>query len=387
MNRKLKAGIIGVGLIGTKHAQVLSEEKSVKITALADPLFDRAKALADQLSATPYRSAQEMLGKEQIDIAVIATPDPFHKEPFLAAVDAGVRSIICEKPLATTVEDATKMMDAADKNGVRVFVNFENRFTTMSMATHYIIQHGMIGRSIYGEIRLDDNISVPINLWGARSVKWASGSSTAHFLLSHVTDLLRWYFAPAEVESVYAISQREVLKYTPDLYDAFLFWDNGMKTRVKAEWIKHIDQLVEFYICLGGETGGIVSHRRPGYNAEVGWSANLDKGLSFDEVSKAQKELNRLFYEISPTQECEIIAQQKPDATQEKGEVRGALEIREDERFHGDAFYVQAFLENTDAPSNWQLGKLPTGRDGLEAVKIVNAIIRSAETLTQISEF
>ena len=386
MSKKLKAGIIGVGIIGTKHAQALGKEESVEVVALADLLFNRAKELGEMISATPYKTEQEMLEKEQIDIVVISTPDPFHKEPFLAAVNAGVKSIICEKPLATTVEDATEMMEAADKNGTRVFVNFENRFTTMSMATRYVVQQGMIGRPIYGEIRLDDNISVPMNLWGDQSVKWASGSSTAHFLLSHVSDLLRWYFEPAEVESVYAISQHEVLKYTPDLYDAFLFWNNGMKTRVKAEWIKHIDRLVEFYICFGGETGGIVSHRHPGYNAKIGWSANLDKNLSFDEISKTQDELNRLFYKMSQTQEklfapeIEIVAQQKPDAIQEKGGVRGALEMHEDERLHGDHFFVQAFLENTDQPSIWQLGKLPTGKDGLKAVKIVNAIIKSAES-------
>lgn len=385
MSKKLKVGIIGVGIIGTKHSNALSKEECIEIVALADLLFDRAKELGHKISATPYSTAEEMLENEKIDIAVIATPDPFHKEPFLATVNAGVKSIICEKPLATTVEDATEMMEAADKNGVRVFVNFENRFTTMSMATRYVIQKGMIGRPIYGEMRLDDNISVPINLWGDRSVEWASGSSTAHFLLSHVSDLLRWYFEPAEVKSVYAISQREVLKYTPDLYDAFLFWDNGMKTRVKAEWIKHIDQLVEFYICLGGETGGIVSHKRPGFNTQIGWSANLDKNLSFDEISKAQRELNHLFYKVSQqegliTPNIEVVAQQKPDATQESGGVRGALEIHEDERLYGDHFYVQAFLEDTDAPSNWQLGELPTGKDGLEAVKIVNAIVRSSES-------
>lgn len=385
MGKKLKAGIVGVGIIGNKHARALREEKCVEIVALTDLLFDRAKELGNKISATPYKTVEEMLENEELDIAVIATPDPFHKEPFLSAVDAGVKSIICEKPLATTTEDAIEMVEAADENGTRVFVNFENRFTTMSMATRYVIQQGMIGRPIYGEIKLDDNISVPINLWGDRSVEWASMSSTAHFLLSHVSDLLRWYLEPAEVEAVYAITQREVLEYTPDLYDAFLFWDNGVKTRIKAEWIKHIDQLVEFYTCLGGETGGIVSHRHPEYNTQIGWSANLDKDLSFDEISNAQKKLNRLFYKVSQTQEglftpdIEVTAQQKPDATQEEGGVRGALEIRENERLHGDHFYVKSILEDTDVPSSWHLGKLPTGKDGLEAVKIVNAIIKSAQ--------
>ncbi|MBC8457471.1 MAG: Gfo/Idh/MocA family oxidoreductase, partial [Deltaproteobacteria bacterium] len=264
MNNTLKIGIIGIGILGSQHARNFSKHEKSEVVAVADPLETRAENMAKEVGARAYQDFQVMLSQEDLDVAVIATPDPLHKTPFLASVNAGVRAILSEKPLATTVADAEEMMESADKAGVRVYVNFANRFSSMCIATRYVVQEGLIGRPIYGEIRLDDNISVPTRMWGNRTVDWTSGSSSAHFLLSHVSDLLRWYLEPAEVEAVYAISQREVLKYTPDLYDAFLYWNNGVKTRVKAEWIKHIDKLVEFYICLGGEAGGIVHNKVPG---------------------------------------------------------------------------------------------------------------------------
>ena len=133
----------------------------------------------------------------------------------------------------------------------------------------------MLGRVVYGESRLDDNITVPTVMWGERTKEWTAGSSTAHFLLSHVVDLLRWYFAPAEVTDVYAISRQEVLGYTPDVYDAFLTFDSGLKMRVKAEWIKHIDELVEFYMSFSGDAGTLIYNKRAGFACQEGWRANL----------------------------------------------------------------------------------------------------------------
>ena len=69
---------------------------------------------------------------------------------------------------------------------------------------------------------------------------------------------------------VYAISQGTVLGFTPDLYDAFLTFDSGLRVRVKAEWIKHIDELVEFYLCFSGHDGTLICNKRGGFGTESG---------------------------------------------------------------------------------------------------------------------
>jgi len=372
MDDILKTGIIGIGILGTSHARNFNKHANADVVAVVDPLDKRAENMASEVDAKAYKDFHEMLSKEDLDVVVITTPDPFHKQPFLASVSADVKAIVCEKPLATTVDDAQEMMEAADKAGVRVYVNFANRFAFTCMATKYIMQQGLIGRPIYGEIRLDDNISVPTRMWGERSVQWASASSTAHFLLSHVTDLLRWYLEPAEVEAVYAITQQEVLKYTPDLFDAFLFWNNGVKTRVKSEWIKHIDRLVEFYICLGGDKGGIAHNRLPAYGVNRGLKANLAEELSLQQVNQAQEELSQAGIQV----EAKMI----DDATKGGENKRGCIEITQPGDKDGTTLFIQSILEGTNCPSDWcAFGNLPTGHDGLEAVKVVNAIVESAE--------
>ncbi|MEZ4582562.1 MAG: hypothetical protein R3A10_13155 [Caldilineaceae bacterium] len=125
----------------------------------------------------------------------------------------------------------------------------------LDLATYYVIQQGLIGRPIYAESRLDDNISVPTSLWGIRSPSSPPGRRPPTFCSATSSDLMLWTFAPAKVVDVYAITQREVLGFTPDLYDAFLTFDSGLKVRVKAEWIKHMDGIVEYYTSIFGRRG------------------------------------------------------------------------------------------------------------------------------------
>jgi len=291
MASELRAGVIGLGILGSQHAEHLAKHHCVRLVAVADIRKAVADDLAARLGAEAYSDYDQMLRDHVLDLVVVATPDPLHKEPTLAALEAGAPCIFQEKPLATTLSDAEEICEAVERHRARLFVNYANRAAPLDMATRYVMQHRLLGPVVYGESRLDDNICVPTRMWGGRSREWAAGSSTVHFLLSHVVDLLRFYFCRAEVTDVYAISQRKVLGYTPDVYDAFLTLDTGMRIRVKAEWIKHIDELVEFYMCFSGERGTLIYNKRGGFGTEPGWRANLPKEIDVPELLGHQEAL------------------------------------------------------------------------------------------------
>jgi len=382
MGKTLKAGIIGAGLLGSQHADFLRGHAEVQVVAVADVRPEAAEGVSARVGAQAYSDYYGMLRSQALDLVVVATPDPFHREPTIAALEAGVPNIILEKPLATTLEDGEAIYEAVEKHKARLFVNFANRAVPTDFATRYVIQQGLLGRVVYGESRLDDNISVPTQLWGERSRAWASGSSTAHFLLSHVVDLLRWYFAPAEVTEVFAIVQREVLGFTPDVYDAFLSFNTGLKVRVKAEWVKHIDELVEFYMCFSGSEGTVIYNKRGGFGCQSGWRANLVKSLTPEQLFAHQSallsqgaNLRALLHRPTPT---------TGQLSAGGGELLPALE------YYGPCSvglaamvgpFVDAILEDTLQPKSWaERGPLPTHLDGLRQTQIVAAIIRSSVT-------
>ena len=229
MPDKKRAVVIGVGLLGTRHSQELAEDQRVDLVAVADLRLDKAEQIAAKWSCRAYADYQQMLAAEKPDIAVVATPDPYHREPVVACAQAGVPHILMQKPMATTVEDAEAMMAAAKAGGSQIYLIFATRWFPANIATHYAMRCGVIGKPVYGEVLTDDSITVPREMWGARGQTWADASSTAHFLHSHLVDRLRWYLHPAEVTRVFAMEQREVLGFAPDLYDSFLFFDNGFK--------------------------------------------------------------------------------------------------------------------------------------------------------------
>ncbi len=378
---QLKAGVIGLGIVGSGYVRFFKEQPEVKVTAVADIRGERAQEIGNQVGAQSYVDYGQMLKEQKLDLVVVATPDPLHKQPVLAAIKAGVSKIVLEKPMATTLTDAEEMMEAAARTGSCIFMNFANRgSSSLDGATYYVIQNKLLGEIVYGEVRLDDKISVPIGMWGGRSREWAAGSSSAHFLLSHVVDYVRWIMAPAEVTRVFAISQQKVLGYTPDLYDAFLIFNNGAKFRVKGGWIKFVDSIVEFALSFCGTEGTLTHIKRPGFGEVEGWRANVSDRITPDELLDHQNKLldqginvRALFHR--PTTKSMWM-------DEGEGEFKRGLEAftAPSNWWRLARSMIDAVLEDTPTPSSWtEYGPLPTGTDGLRQTQIVCAIVESAE--------
>jgi predicted dehydrogenase len=373
--------VVGCGILGTNHAKFFSRHPKTELVAVADVVKDRAEKLAIALGVKAYADAADMFAAEHPDIAVVATPDPFHRAPIVAAAEAKVPNLITEKPMATTEADARAMYDAAKRNGSRLWVHLPTRTAPQEIASRYVYQQGLVGDPIYGDLIIDDNISVPTHMWRDRSKEWASMSSTAQFLFSHTVDRMRWLFEPAEVAEVRAISVSRLLGYTPDLFDAHLTWTNGLVLRIKAEWIRYMEALVTHHFTLSGSKGGweLIGTT---YNSEPGWQATLDQSVTAAQLEDHQKHL------LSMGVYARAIIRRPHEDVEGLGP-RPSLEVERKflPLFGGEAsqemrdHIVNAILDEVDVPSSWKGGgRLPTGDDGLEQTRIVTAIEQAART-------
>jgi predicted dehydrogenase len=379
MSPKLKTGIVGLGILGRQYVETLLPHPDVQLVALCDVRPQVLGEFAARTGAATYTDLDEMLRGQSLDLVVVATPDHLHRAPVMAAIQAGVPNIIEEKPLATTLADARTIFDAVEQQKTRLFINYANRAMPLDLATYYVVQQQLIGRPVYAESRLDDNISVPRNLWGSRSKEFAGGSSTAHFLLSHVVDLMLWTFAPARITDVYAFSQEVVLGYTPDLYDAFLTFDSGLKVRVKAEWIKHMDQIVEFYTSITGVDGTVIYNKLPGFGVQKSWRANFSGSqVTAQSLQQHQEALGGRGVIVRSAQHYHTRTDEFDQST-----VNFSLEHLGPDNSNGMMLIprmLASIAEETLTPSNWQgWGTLPTHLDGLRQVEVVQAIIHSAQ--------
>lgn len=111
--QKITFGIIGCGRIAQRHAEHIS--KMALLSAVCDTKPERAKELGAKYSCTDYSRIDDLLSAEKnIEVVSICTPNAFHAEHTIKALNAG-KHVLCEKPMAITVSDCRRMIDAAEK--------------------------------------------------------------------------------------------------------------------------------------------------------------------------------------------------------------------------------------------------------------------------------
>ena len=136
----LRAGLVGLGIMGQNHARVLSSLSGVELVAVADPQGDSRKVLPEQKILS---SIEEVIAKG-VDYCVVAAPTAFHEEISLKLIDAGIH-ILIEKPIAHSLESAIRIESAAKSKGIVGAVGHIERFNAALQQARTRIQEGELG--------------------------------------------------------------------------------------------------------------------------------------------------------------------------------------------------------------------------------------------------
>jgi len=136
----LRAGLVGIGMMGRNHARVLGTLDGVDLVAVADPAGDKHSMAG---AATVVSSVSEMIA-QGIDIAVVAVPTAFHLEVGLELAAAGVHTLI-EKPLATDSAESAQLVDAFEKAGLVNAVGHIERCNPALRALRKRLSNGDLG--------------------------------------------------------------------------------------------------------------------------------------------------------------------------------------------------------------------------------------------------
>ena len=121
---RIKVGIIGAGYIGGVHARLLARDERVVVSAVHDVDSERSERLARTVGAVTAYDAEQLING--VEAVYITTPNTKHTELALAAIEAD-KHVFCEKPMATTVDDAKAILDRASASP-RVPVGHNRRF-------------------------------------------------------------------------------------------------------------------------------------------------------------------------------------------------------------------------------------------------------------------
>ena len=190
--------IVGCGLIAKFHARALAEIPGTKLIALVSRNAATARDLAESLGIACDISTdlQSVLAREDVDVVIVTTPSGAHMEPAIAAAQAG-KHVVVEKPLEISLDRCDRIIEACERNRVKLCTIFPSRFGDANLALKAAIEAGRFGRLTLGE--------TTCKWWRAQSYYDEGGWKGTQALdgggalmnqAIHNVDLLSWMMGP-----------------------------------------------------------------------------------------------------------------------------------------------------------------------------------------------
>jgi len=195
---------IGIMSFAHHHAEAyignLRAIPDVEVIGFADEVVQRAATIAAQFSLRRFEDYRALL-REAPDGVVICCENSYHRELVEMAVSAGVKNILCEKPLATTLEDARAILSAAESANARLMTAFPVRFSPPLNEVRTMIDAGKLGKILGCNATNQGENPSYIRDWFVDKRLAGGGAIMDHTV--HVVDVLRWMFH-SEIAELYA---------------------------------------------------------------------------------------------------------------------------------------------------------------------------------------
>lgn len=204
----LRVCVIGCGQLGQVHARNWPHVPNARVVAVADPWEERARALGEELGCPWFAGAEAALGVAGVNAASVAVPSAFHRQCTVAALGAGCH-VICEKPIALSLDDGRAMIRLAQERSLTLAFGFCKRFMGQVQTVRDLVQSGQLGRPVMYR---------HVSAWEIRPKPWIMdrhlGGGPIFDISCHYTDQWRVIFGsdPVRVKA----SGLTIMRDSPD---------------------------------------------------------------------------------------------------------------------------------------------------------------------------
>jgi predicted dehydrogenase len=246
-----KAGIIGAGFIGEFHARGYSSLPNVKLAFVVDRDLTSAQKLAQHYQAEAATDVESLIGSD-VDLVSICTPTPSHMQIANTLMQTG-KHVLCEKPIARSLEQAQSMIETADRYNVKLMVAHVSRYEVDHRKAKEILDRGEIG-----ELRMAfHSITSTYPGWSAQD--WLGDETKSGGpildLAIHSVDYMLWLFN-SPVERVYALGSKPGSGRNHYAL-ATLYFANGGLGLVETSWAHPPSAPLACKVELAGSSGWI----------------------------------------------------------------------------------------------------------------------------------
>lgn len=285
MNQKIKVGIVGCGGIANgKHLPSLKANADLcEIVAFCDLIPERAQKTAEEYGiphAQVCTDYKDLLANEKVDVVHVCVPNVAHCAITCDAFAAG-KHVMCEKPMAATPADASKMMDAWKKSGKMFTIGYQNRFRTDTQTLHASCVAGELGEIYFAKAHALRRRAVPT--WGVFPNKALQGGGPLIDIGTHALDITLWMMNNYEPLSVsgqvfYKLGRQEngpegnvFGPWDPKTFEVedsafgLVKMKNGAAIYLETSWALNILKSMEASTTLCGTKAGAEIHHGGSY--------------------------------------------------------------------------------------------------------------------------
>ena len=233
MTTEIGFGVAGCGMIGNVQAEAIASIPGARLLAVCARDEKRVAEFAAKFGSTGYTDYDKFLDHPGLRIVNICTPSGLHAEQGIAAARAG-KHVLVEKPIETTLEKADTLIEACDRNGVKLGVIFQSRFLPAAQKIKRAIDEGRLGRLMIGDayVKWYRAPEYYADSWHGTMALDGGGALINQAI--HTVDLLRWMMGPVDT----AFAMKSALRYPhiegEDTLVASLRFQNGALGVIEA---------------------------------------------------------------------------------------------------------------------------------------------------------
>ena len=201
----IRFGILGCGKIAERHAKLLGggHISGARLQAVCDANPDRARQFATNYGVRACSSIAELMSRRDVDAVAVLTPSGLHAAHILELVSYRC-PIVVEKPMALTLDDADRIIEVCDQNGIKLFVVKQNRFNVPVQMMRGALEAGRFGKLVLGTVRVRWCRRQDYYDQASWRGTWAFDGGVLANQASHHVDLLEWMMGP--VDSVFGVA-------------------------------------------------------------------------------------------------------------------------------------------------------------------------------------
>lgn len=223
MHHRLRFLLSGPGLIGIQHARLIQARPDCELAVVVAPGIEANQSFAAANSARFYADISDALSSEEVDAAIISSPNAFHYDQVIACISRGIPTLV-EKPMTDDVGDAARLVEAVERSGVPVLVGHHRHYSPLLDAALGFLRSERFGRMV--ALQGSALFYKPDHYFRDGPWRMVAGGGPILINLIHEIGLMRTF--GGEIATVQAMASRNIRNFeVEDTVSISLAFQNG----------------------------------------------------------------------------------------------------------------------------------------------------------------